>query len=161
MTNGYSRELLLSPGEFWDSLSQKSVRLSESHFNHFLRELTREGGSINPQTIIIPGIFPEAVMGLANAMRISTILLMIHQFSDYPSRSIHSPAKNGRHALSVDAHCHVDLFVRLSPTYLLHSQVCFSQFMTFFTKMETVLKERIGIWRPFASTNSSNPRTRT
>lgn len=159
MTNGYSRELLLSPGEFWDSLSQKSVRLSESHFNHFLRELTREGGSINPQTIIIPGIFPEAVMGLANAMRISTILLMIHQFSDYPSRSIHSPAKNADTLYQWTLTDMSNLFVRLSPTYLLHSQVCFSQFMTFFTKMETVLKERIGIWRPFASINSSIPDT--
>ena len=150
MTNGYSRELLLSPGAFWDSLSQKPIKLSESHFHHLLQELQHQGSSVNPQHIVIPGIFPVGVMGLANTMRLAYTLLLVNQFMDYPSRSIQSPAKNADTLFHWTLTDMSNLFIRLSSTYLIHTQTHFNQFMSFFTRMQGVMRERSGSWQPFA-----------
>ena len=159
--NGYSRDLLLSPGAFWDSLSQKPITLAESHFHHILQELTRQGSTVNTNAVTIPGIYPPAIMGLANIMRLSYTLLLVYQFTDYPSRSIHSPAQDAETLFHWTLTDMANLFIRLSSTYFVHTRMHFLGFMRFFGVLQDVMEKRSKLWLPFAPINYSSNDTDT
>ena len=150
MRNDYSKDILISPGIFWDSLSQKPISLSESHFRYLLIRLREEGSPINTNTTKIPGIFPVSVMALANCMRLAYSITLIQQFSDYVSHSHVSPAQNNDTLYNWTLTDVSNLFVRQSTVYLQYTQQLFDRFMGYFGHMQRVLHDRCKGWRPFA-----------
>ena len=150
MRNDYSKDILISPGIFWDSLSQKPISLSESHFRYLLIRLREEGSPINTNTTKIPGIFPVSVMALANCMRLAYSITLIQQFSDYVSHSRVSPAQNNDTLYNWTLTDVSNLFVRQSTVYLQYTQQLFDRFMGYFGHMQRVLHDRCKGWRPFA-----------
>ena len=150
MRNDYSKDILISPGIFWDSLSQKPISLSESHFRYLLIKLREEGSPINTNTTKIPGIFPVSVMALANCMRLAYSITLIQQFSDYVSHSHVSPAQNNDTLYNWTLTDVSNLFVRQSTVYLQYTQQLFDRFMGYFRHMQRVLHDRCKGWRPFA-----------
>ena len=165
MRNDYSKDILISPGIFWDSLSQKPISLSESHFRYLLIRLREEGSPINTNTTKIPGIFPVSVMALANCMRLAYSITLIQQFSDYVSHSRVSPAQNNDTLYNWTLTDVSNLFVRQSTVYLHYTQQLFDRFMGYFGHMQRVLHERCESWQPFApisyhtNDTTSNPYT--
>ena len=158
VTNGYSKELLISPGIFWDCMSQNSISLASSHFHSYLVELHLK--KIDPSSITIPGIFPSAVLSLANEMRLAYSILLIQQFSDYFSRSRASPAQNTDTLFNWTLTDVSNFFVRQSLPYLADTQQQFSQFLRFFTRMQHVMRERCESWQPFAPISYRNNDTK-
>ena len=152
MANDYSKDLLVSPGVFWDSLSQHPVSLSSSHFHKMFQEIQENSSYINTQKTF-PGIFPAAVMSLANEMRLAYSILLIQQFSDYVSRSRLSPAQNMDTLYNWTLTDVSNLFIRQSIPYLHHTRLLFDQFVHFFARMQRVLRERSDAWQPYALIN--------
>ena len=150
MRNDYSKEILISPGIFWDSLSQKPIALSASHFRYLLTQLREEGSLVNTQAIKIPGIFPVPVMALANYMRLAYTITLIQLVSDYVSHSRLSPAQNSDTLFNWTLTDVSNLFVRQSPVYLRRTQRVFERFMRYFEHMQSVLHDRCASWQPFS-----------
>ena len=150
MRNDYSKEILISPGIFWDSLSQKPIALSASHFRYLLTQLREEGSLVNTQAIKIPGIFSASVMALANYMRLAYTITLIQLVSDYVSHSRLSPAQNSDTLFNWTLTDVSNLFVRQSPVYLRRTQRVFERFMRYFEHMQSVLHDRCASWQPFA-----------
>ena len=157
MENGYSKDLMISPGVFWDSMAQSPLSLASSHFYKHLAAMHSQG--IDPAKITIHGIFPAAVMSLANEMRLVYSIVLIQQFSDYVARSRLSPAQNLETLYNWTLTDVSNLFVRQSIPYLFHTQQLFIQFIQFFDRMQRVMRERADAWQPFAPISYRNPDT--
>ena len=158
MANDYSKDLLISPGIFWDALSESPISLSSSHFHKMFREIQENSSYVNIQESF-PGIFPAAVMSLANQMRLAYTILLIQQFSDSVSRSRLSPAQNKETLYNWTLTDVSNLFIRQSLPYLFHTQRLFDQFVRFFARMQRVMRERCVAWQPYApiNYNANNP----
>ena len=150
MTNDYSKDILISPGPFWDSLSEKKITVNQSHFHRMLRDIQENWEYVNTQTATITGIFPESVMALANAMRLASTIILIQAFSDYLPRSRQSPAQNADTLYNWTLTDVSNLFVRLSAKYMAFTCSLFHCFMKDLSRQQRVLKERCDAWQPFA-----------
>ena len=150
MRNDYSKEILISPGIFWDSLSQKPISFSASHFHRMFKEMREETLYVNTATARIPGIFPVPVMALANYMRLAYTITLIQLVSDYVSHSRLSPAQNSDTLFNWTLTDVSILFVRQSPVYLRRTQRVFERFMRYFEHMQSVLRNRCASWQPFS-----------
>lgn len=157
MANDYSKDLLISPGIFWDALSQSPILLSSSHFHKMFREIQENSTYVNIHDSF-PGIFPAAILSLANQIRLAYTILLIQQFSDSVSRSRLSPAQNKETLYNWTLTDVSNLFIRQSLPYLYTTQQIFDQFARFFARMQRVMRERCAAWQPYApiSYNANN-----
>lgn len=156
MTNDYSKDILVSPGRFWDSLSERGISVSQSHFHRMLNDIQENWEYCNLQTAAIPGIFPQSVMALANSMRLAYTLTLIQFFTDYQVNSRKSPAQNADTLYNWTLTDVSNLFVRISPRYLAYSRSLFKTFMGYLAQQQRVLKERCDDWQPFAPISYNN-----
>lgn len=150
MTNDYSKDILLSPGPFWDSLAERRIGLGQAHFHRMLRGIQEDWEFLHTQSAQIPGIFPQSVSALANGMRLTYSIVLIQLFSDYSPRSRASPAQMADSLFNWTLTDVASLFLRSSTPYLRVARRQFDHLMRYLARQQRVLKERCDAWQPFA-----------
>lgn len=150
MSNDYSKDILISPGPFWDSLAERRIGLAQAHFHRMLRGMQETWEFLHTQSAQIPGIFPQSVAALANGMRLTYSIVLIQLFSDYAVRSRQSPAQMPDSLFHWTLTDVANLFLRSSPAYLRVARRQFDHLLRYLARQQRVLKERCDAWQPFA-----------